>query len=244
MEQYMYTYLNQRYGLKNLIIEWASSIINGIKMFQKEDHDVALFGKILRSECDEEFRFIQQTVRETVIALLRALFREKFPTKPENTLIALVDNVLTGKGFVETWQWKKIIEKMYDEEDYRLLEQQLLQKLQTQTPRGQQVNSGRGRSSSNNLTPTSRDGNRPLTRSQLNQRQAEDSHSKLKFNVFLKCVLDFQLREHEKFLAYFTAQFKRVDTDRDGVLDESQFRELMHNIGFNQDYAQTYSSDF
>ena len=125
----MYTYLNQRYGLKNLIIEWASSIINGIKMFQKEDHDVALFGKILRSECDEEFRFIQQTVRETVIALLRALFREKFPTKPENTLIALVDNVLTGKGFVETWQWKKIIEKMYDEEDYRLLEQQLLQKL-------------------------------------------------------------------------------------------------------------------
>ena len=28
----MYTYLNQRYGLKNLIIEWASSIINGIKM--------------------------------------------------------------------------------------------------------------------------------------------------------------------------------------------------------------------
>ena len=31
MEQYMYTYLNQRYGLKNLIIEWAASIINGIK---------------------------------------------------------------------------------------------------------------------------------------------------------------------------------------------------------------------
>lgn len=31
MEQFMYTYLNQRYGLKNLIIEWAASIINGIK---------------------------------------------------------------------------------------------------------------------------------------------------------------------------------------------------------------------
>jgi hypothetical protein len=59
MEQFMYTYLNQRYGLKNLIIEWAAAIIAGIKNFQKEDHDVALFGKILRSECDEEFRFIQ-----------------------------------------------------------------------------------------------------------------------------------------------------------------------------------------
>ena len=33
MEQYMYTYLNQRYGLKNLIIEWAAAIINAIKMY-------------------------------------------------------------------------------------------------------------------------------------------------------------------------------------------------------------------
>jgi hypothetical protein len=54
----MYTYLNQRYGLKTLIIEWASAIIKGIKTYQKEDHDIALFGKILRNECDEEFRCI------------------------------------------------------------------------------------------------------------------------------------------------------------------------------------------
>jgi hypothetical protein len=79
MEQYMYTYLNQRYGLKTLIIEWAAAIINGIKTYQKDDHDIALFGKILRNECDEEFRFIQQTVKETVIALLRALIKEKYP---------------------------------------------------------------------------------------------------------------------------------------------------------------------
>lgn len=50
MEQYMYTYLNQRYGLKNLIIEWAASIINSIKKYSKEDHTVSLFGKILRNE--------------------------------------------------------------------------------------------------------------------------------------------------------------------------------------------------
>ena len=54
----MYTYLNQKYGLKNLIIEWAASIINGIKTYLKDDHDVALFGKILKNECDEEFRYI------------------------------------------------------------------------------------------------------------------------------------------------------------------------------------------
>ena len=120
MEQYMYTYLNQRYGLKNLIIEWAAAIITGIKQFSKDDHDVALFGKILRNECDEEFRFIQQTVRETVFALLRAVLREKYPTKSEETLQRMQEEVFLDS--IEKWQWKKIIEKMYDEEDYRQLE--------------------------------------------------------------------------------------------------------------------------
>ena len=58
LEQYMYTYLNQKYGLKSLICEWAASIINGIKTYVKEEHEVALFAKILKNECDEDFRFI------------------------------------------------------------------------------------------------------------------------------------------------------------------------------------------
>lgn len=41
-----------------MIIEWASSIINGIKTYSSEDNDVAVFGKILRNECDEEFRAV------------------------------------------------------------------------------------------------------------------------------------------------------------------------------------------
>ena len=77
MEQYMYTYLNQKYGLKNLIIEWAASIINGIKTYLREDHDVALFGKILKNECDEEFRYIQMHVKETLSNLLKVLIKEK-----------------------------------------------------------------------------------------------------------------------------------------------------------------------
>jgi len=41
-----------------LIIEWASSIINGIRKFSSIDNDVAVFGKILRNEIDEEFRLV------------------------------------------------------------------------------------------------------------------------------------------------------------------------------------------
>jgi hypothetical protein len=58
MEQFMYTYLNQKYGLRSLIVDWATTILAGIKTYINEDHDVMLFSKILSNECDEEFRFI------------------------------------------------------------------------------------------------------------------------------------------------------------------------------------------
>ena len=45
--------------MQNLIIEWATSIIAALKRYSTEDNDVAVFGKILRNDCDEEFRFVQ-----------------------------------------------------------------------------------------------------------------------------------------------------------------------------------------
>ena len=97
----MYTYLNQRYGLKNLIIEWAASIISGIKKFSKEDHTVCLFGKILRNECDEEFRFIQQHVKDTVNSLLKVVLKERHVHKSENDINQIVGHI--KGGFIEDW---------------------------------------------------------------------------------------------------------------------------------------------
>ena len=78
MEQYMYTYLNQKYGLKTLIIEWASAIIQAIKTYLLDDHEITLFAKILKNECDEEFRHIQNQSKENLSAMLKQVLREKF----------------------------------------------------------------------------------------------------------------------------------------------------------------------
>ena len=83
MEQYMYTYLNQKYGLKSLIVEWAASIINAVKTFLREDHEVTLFAKILKNECDEEFRLIQLHVKDTLLQLVRVIYKDKYPLKSE-----------------------------------------------------------------------------------------------------------------------------------------------------------------
>lgn len=43
MEQHMYSVLNQKFGLKNLVVEWVSALINGIRRYWKKDNDVAVF---------------------------------------------------------------------------------------------------------------------------------------------------------------------------------------------------------
>lgn len=54
----MYTYLVQKYGLKTLIVEWATAIINSIKFYlgsnlsddlEISDPEITLFAKILKN---------------------------------------------------------------------------------------------------------------------------------------------------------------------------------------------------
>jgi Ca2+-binding EF-hand superfamily protein len=48
--------------------------------------------------------------------------------------------------------------------------------------------------------------------------------------MFLKTVLDFQLKEHEKFLSTFSMEFKGIDKDNDGIINEEQFKRLMKSL--------------
>jgi len=88
----MYTYLNQKYGLKSLIIEWATAIINGIKKFSKVSNDVNVFGRILRNECDEEFRFVQAQVKHTIKELLKMYLRGRFKYKHNKEIEKMLNN--------------------------------------------------------------------------------------------------------------------------------------------------------
>ena len=122
MEQFMYTYLNQKYGLKSLIIEWASTIIHSIKIYLRDDHQVTLFAKILKNECDEEFRFIQMHVRETLGNLLKILLREKYHLKSEGEIAQMCEHIQNSQhGAIDDAYWRKIVNKMYDRDDVQTL---------------------------------------------------------------------------------------------------------------------------
>merc|ERR1711865_218478 len=115
MEQHLYTYLNQKYGLKSLIIEWASAVMAAVKKFSDEDNDVAVFGRILRNEIDEEFRIVQKQLKDTVAELLRVYLKGKHPLKSEDEVSKLLNKRI--KSFVFEEEWTDIIKYMYNHED-------------------------------------------------------------------------------------------------------------------------------
>jgi len=209
LEQFMYTYLNQHYGLKSIIIEWTSNIINAIKRYSSEDNDVALFGKILRNECEEEFRFIQLKIKSTINEIIRERITSKNKLKREKEVNKMLNDIINGN--IPEGYWVEIIKRIFTEEHYKILEQRLKQIIKDK----QQIS----------LNTDCR----KLTR--LEQKALkENKEMKIQYNEFLKILLDFQLKSHEKYLRKFIKFFQAIDNDMNGILNEEEFRQLLNNM--------------
>jgi hypothetical protein len=62
-----------------------------------------------------------------------------------------------------------------------------------------------------------------------NSRTRRDMLS-IPFPMFVKIIQDFQLRNHQEYLANCREIFRQFDTDVDGVLNAAEFREFYHNL--------------
>lgn len=202
MEQHLYTYLNQKYGLKNLILDWAQAIINGVRKHSAEDNDVAVFGKILRNEIDEEFRFVQRQLKETVHELLRVYLKGKCPLKGDEEIARMLRQRMSD--CVHEEEWVDIVKYMYNAEDSVSIIMRVREVIKERNP------------------PRRRTGRRT-------EPQPRENNAIL-YQDFLKVLLDFQLQGHERFLAKFVKLFKQYDADRNGILNEAEFGQLLKAI--------------
>ena len=57
---------------------------------------VALFAKILKNECDEDFRYIQMHVRDTLLSLVVVMLKDKHPKKSETEFSHMLDKIQHG----------------------------------------------------------------------------------------------------------------------------------------------------
>ena len=246
MEQHMYTYLNQKYGLKNLIIEWASSIINAIKLYSSEDSDINLFGKILRNEQEEDSRLILTKLRSTISELLEYYLKSKNPLKSAKDIKKMLES--KKEGMLTEEEWKGIIYYIYNTEDAQNIENRInnyINKLNSKSSNNIMENNTTLAGNSSNI-PYMNVGsaNKKRTREEIfNMTKAKDEMN-ISYKDFIKLVSDHQIRSREKYLRNFVKLFRKYDTDSDGILNESEFVNLIRNIPYCKDNADEYSFKF
>lgn len=75
MEQHLLAYLTNKYGVRQLITQWLTSILAAVEHFSPLDAQTALFGKVLRNEVEEEFEEAQLRVKTTASSLLQSVLQ-------------------------------------------------------------------------------------------------------------------------------------------------------------------------
>jgi activator of HSP90 ATPase len=53
------------------------------------------------------------------------MIREKYPLKGEGELKGMIEDIVTDKASMDSMQWYKIIERMYDSQDIKILEEKI-----------------------------------------------------------------------------------------------------------------------
>ena len=93
--QHMFSCLAEKFKSRARSIQKASEIVNSIKK-HLDDVDVLLFAKILKQDCDENYRFLHDQVRETITEMV------KEHTKTEE---------------IKSKNWMEIVRFVYDSHD-------------------------------------------------------------------------------------------------------------------------------
>ena len=278
LEEHMYTFLNKKYGLKTLIIDWARNVINGIKYYSRKDSFVLLFGKIMRNEQEEEARFIIQKVAESIEELLLYYIKRQNPLKSVTEINKIFEKKKKSELFEE--EWKGIIYSIYEKSEAEEIEKKLEiyinkenekkkmemfkkykdSRLNKHNKYNNYVNTNYTHVNNNNnsyylntinsfnngLNTSSSPNNNNLSYMKTinNPNNVNTKMSRVeKYNMllfpdernilysdFIKIVLDNHIRFRDKQLKNFVELFKSVDTNRDGIINEEEFGELIQRM--------------
>ena len=229
MEEFMYIYLNQKYGLKNMVIEWATNIINGIRTFSQEDTEISLFGKILQNELEENCQLLISNLRDNINSIILNILRNEYPYKNDLELNKMKKKYIKNEMPPEKTQ--QIIDALFDEKGKEILFNKI----------NKEINNRKEYIMKNNNI------NGKLTRGEYNKIifEKENECNFIQYDFLLDICLEYQIKLHIKYLKPFVTLFKSIDTDRDGVLNEEQFIELIKNMDiFGEENIQQIIDEF
>ena len=209
MEQHLYKFLNQKFGLKSLTIEYASAIIKGIKDYSNSNSEICLFGMILRNELEENTINILNQIKIVMNDTLNYFLTEKYPNKNIGEITILVNEC--KKGFVDEDIWNKIIECFFLKDNNAF--ENVRNKIYNYIERVLQK--------SNDFMNKKPDFE--MTREEKGfVEEMRNYPRKITFYDLLNILLDYHIRTRSKYLTNFKIFFKKYDTNNDGILSKKE----------------------
>ena len=230
LEQYLYTYLNVKYGLKSLIYENIQKILTGIKNFSSIDSEIFLFGKILRNEIEEDSKYFYEILKNNIINILTAFNKNLNSLKSYDEIKNIINQKITGKITFE--ECREILYKLYEYNDANLLEEKIIE----------YINQKKENYYNNDADINIKINRNKLTREEIinNEIQKENKlNNEIDFNYVVKICHEFQIKIREKYLKNFKNFFDKVDSDNNGIINEQEFILLIKQIGiFNEEEGE------
>ena len=238
MEHYMYKFLNNKYGLKNLVIEWSSSIITGIKMYSSTDSDINLFSKILKNKIEEGQKLVVIKLKSTIKELYDMYIKNKSrlnPNKGKSKLnekeIEYILNSFNENILLNEDEWKNIIKSIYNEDEYKILIKYIINKISDK-------NDIEKKNYIKNLMSKKKS---QVTREDFDFANKKKLPLKICYKEFVNILIGYQITYREKYLSNLHKLFIKCDEECVGVLNENGFKKLLNSIGFIQKLGNEYS---
>ncbi|KAG7387573.1 hypothetical protein PHYPSEUDO_013967 [Phytophthora pseudosyringae] len=201
MEQHLYTYLNTRFGLPKLIVDYASAVWKAAEHFARRENDAAVFVALLRNRLDEGFLEIKKKLQSALVELLRAFFSAKYPVKQGKAIAALVQS--RTDGLLHEEEWRNLLTYLYEPQDSATLMRLVQQKADKY-----QAAQVQGKKHQPNEKPS----------------------LSLPFIDFEQVLYGYQLQGRLDLLEGFRRAFEELDTERVGVINRPRFVTLTRRL--------------
>lgn len=217
MEQHMYQYLNNKYGLKNLTIEYASAIISGIKEYSKKDMNIKLFGMLLKNEIEENTLAIVEKIKQVVEDTLEYFITQKNPYMSTGDVLLICDRI--KKGMVDEDVWNSFIDTLFlnDKENGNKVKEKIYEFID--------------RIMKESLEKLGNNLKFEMTREEEDFfKEMQNYPKKIRYEDLINILIDYHIKVRKNYLKNMREIFMDNDDNKDGVLTKKEFIKYINDL--------------
>jgi hypothetical protein len=217
MEQHMYQYLNNKYGLKNLTIEYASAIISGIKEYSKKDMNIKVFGMLLKNEIEENTLTIVEKIKQVVQETLEYFISQKNPYMAGGDVQKLCEKI--KGGMVDEDVWNSFIDTLFlnDKENGKKVKDKIYEFID--------------RIMAKSLDKIDNNLKFEMTREEEDFfNEMKNYPKKIRYEDLINILIDYHIRVRKNYLKNMREIFMNNDENKDGVLTKKEFIKYINDL--------------